>query len=87
MGAAAGGHSRDRSHHHRQPGGHHRCFLAVRQGIHLGYLPRMQIQFTSETNTGQIFLPSVNTLLLVGVIALVWVSKARNRSPPPTVSR
>ncbi|MCJ9754205.1 potassium transporter Kup [Neorhizobium sp. BETTINA12A] len=47
------------------------AFSLVRQGIHLGYLPRMQIQFTSETNTGQIFLPSVNTLLLVGVIALV----------------
>ncbi|WP_105381626.1 potassium transporter Kup [Neorhizobium alkalisoli] len=47
------------------------AFSLVRQGIHLGYLPRMQILFTSETNTGQIFLPSVNTLLLVGVIALV----------------
>jgi KUP system potassium uptake protein len=31
----------------------------------------MQILFTSETNTGQIFLPGVNTLLLIGVIALV----------------
>jgi KUP system potassium uptake protein len=47
------------------------AFSLVRQAIHLGYLPRMQILITSETNTGQIFLPSVNTLLLVGVIALV----------------
>ncbi len=47
------------------------AFSLVRQAIHLGYLPRMQILFTSETNTGQIFLPGVNTLLLVGVIALV----------------
>lgn len=47
------------------------AFSLVRQAIHLGYLPRMQILFTSETNTGQIFLPAVNTLLLGGVIALV----------------
>ncbi len=47
------------------------AFSLVRQAIHLGYLPRMQILFTSETNTGQIFLPGVNTLLLIGVIALV----------------
>ncbi len=47
------------------------AFSLVRQAIHLGYLPRMQILFTSETNTGQIFLPAVNTLLLVGVITLV----------------
>jgi KUP system potassium uptake protein len=47
------------------------AFSLVRQAIHLGYLPRMQILFTSETNTGQIFLPGVNTILLIGVIALV----------------
>jgi KUP system potassium uptake protein len=47
------------------------AFSLVRQAIHLGYLPRMEILFTSETNTGQIFLPAVNTLLLVGVLALV----------------
>nr|WP_137132378.1 potassium transporter Kup [Rhizobium sp. FY34] len=47
------------------------AFSLVRQAIHLGYLPRMEILFTSETNTGQIFLPSVNALLLVGVLALV----------------
>lgn len=46
-------------------------FSLVRQAIHLGYLPRMQILFTSETNTGQIFLPGVNIVLLVGVLALV----------------
>src|SRR3546814_20388457 len=31
----------------------------------------MQVLFTSETNTGQIFLPSVNILLFLGVTALV----------------
>jgi KUP system potassium uptake protein len=47
------------------------AFSLVRQAIHLGFLPRMQILFTSETQTGQIYLPSVNTLLLIGVVALV----------------
>lgn len=47
------------------------AFSLTRQAIHLGFLPRMEILFTSETNTGQIFLPSVNTLLFFGVIFLV----------------
>ncbi|HCL64305.1 MAG TPA: potassium transporter Kup [Rhizobium sp.] len=47
------------------------AFSLVRQAIHLGFLPRMQILFTSETHTGQIYLPSVNALLLVGVLGLV----------------
>jgi len=47
------------------------AFSLVRQAIHLGFLPRMNILFTSETQTGQIYLPSVNALLLVGVLGLV----------------
>lgn len=47
------------------------AFSLVRQAIHLGFLPRMEILFTSETNTGQIFLPSVNAVLFFGVIFLV----------------
>ena len=52
------------------------AFSLVRQAIHLGYLPRMEILFTSETNTGQIYLPSVNTILLFGVVALVLTFKS-----------
>jgi len=47
------------------------AFSLIRQGINLGFLPRMEILFTSETNTGQIFVPSVNMLLFLGVIFLV----------------
>ncbi len=47
------------------------AFSLVRQGINLGFLPRMEILFTSETNTGQIFVPSVNAVLFFGVIFLV----------------
>ncbi|WP_257317608.1 potassium transporter Kup [Shinella pollutisoli] len=49
------------------------AFSLARQAIHLGYLPRMEIFHTSETHTGQIYLPAVNTLLLFGVMLLVFV--------------
>lgn len=49
------------------------AFSLTRQAIHLGFLPRMAIFHTSETQTGQIYLPNVNTLLLFGVMALVFM--------------
>src|SRR5205085_10295850 len=39
--------------------------------IQLGLLPRLEIRHTSETQVGQIFMPRVNTLLLIGVLLLV----------------
>ncbi len=47
------------------------AFSLVRQAIHLNFLPRMEIQHTSETHTGQIFLPGVNLILMFGVVLLV----------------
>lgn len=47
------------------------AFSLVRQAIHLNFLPRMEIQHTSETHTGQIFLPGVNLILMIGVVLLV----------------
>jgi KUP system potassium uptake protein len=47
------------------------AFSLVRQAIHLNFLPRMEIQHTSETHTGQIFLPGVNMILMIGVVILV----------------
>ncbi|MFI4933843.1 MAG: potassium transporter Kup [Caulobacterales bacterium] len=41
------------------------------QAIQLGLLPRMDIKRTSETQTGQIYLPQINSMLLVGVLMLV----------------
>jgi KUP system potassium uptake protein len=48
------------------------AFSLTRQAIHLGFLPRMEILHTSETHTGQIYLPAVNALLLFGVMLLVF---------------
>lgn len=47
------------------------AFSMTRQAIQLGFLPRFQIRHTSATETGQIFLPVVNLLLLGGVLVLV----------------
>lgn len=41
------------------------------QAIRLGYLPRMRIQHTSDTTQGQIYIPSINWIMLLGVIWLV----------------
>ena len=49
------------------------AFSLTRQAIHLGFLPRMEIFHTSETQTGQIYLPGVNTVLLFGVMLLVFI--------------
>jgi KUP system potassium uptake protein len=47
------------------------AFSLTSQAIQLGLLPRMEVRFTSETQQGQIYLPRVNFLLFVGVMALV----------------
>ncbi|MGH6609052.1 MAG: potassium transporter Kup, partial [Burkholderiaceae bacterium] len=49
------------------------AFSITSQAVKLGYLPRMQVNFTSETEAGQIYVPLVNTLLLVIVMLLVIV--------------
>jgi KUP system potassium uptake protein len=39
--------------------------------VQLGYLPRMQVRHTSEQEMGQVFVPEVNTILLLAVVATV----------------
>ncbi len=47
------------------------AYSLTRQAIQLGLLPRFEIRHTSEALAGQIFMPRVNSLLLVGVLLLV----------------
>jgi KUP system potassium uptake protein len=51
------------------------AFSLVSQAIQLGLLPRLEIVHTSDTQEGQIFIPRVNNLLLLGVLALVLLFK------------
>ncbi|MCC6561428.1 MAG: potassium transporter Kup [Xanthomonadales bacterium] len=41
------------------------------QASRLGYLPRIRLLHTSDTERGQIYVPAVNWLMLVGVVLLV----------------
>jgi KUP system potassium uptake protein len=50
-------------------------FSITRQSVQLGQLPRMEIRHTSATDYGQIFVPRANSLLLIGVIAIVLIYK------------
>jgi KUP system potassium uptake protein len=52
------------------------AYSLTRQAIQLGLLPRLEIRHTSETRFGQIYMPRVNALLLVGVLVLVAVFKS-----------
>ena len=47
------------------------AFSATKQTIQMGFLPRLSILHTSVRDTGQIYIPAVNWLLLAGVIAAV----------------
>ena len=47
------------------------AFSLTRQAVQLQLLPRFEVRHTSESQSGQIFLPRINTLLLLGVLLLV----------------
>lgn len=47
------------------------AFSMTQQAIELGYLPRMTIRHTSASQGGQIYVPLVNWLLCLSVIAIV----------------
>lgn len=47
------------------------AYSMTRQAIQLGFLPRMTVLHTSAREAGQIYMPAVNWMLLVGVIAVV----------------
>jgi KUP system potassium uptake protein len=46
-------------------------YSLTRQAVQLGYLPRIRIRHTSEREIGQIYIPSVNWLLMLCAIGLV----------------
>ena len=47
------------------------AFSLTRQAVQLGYLPRIRIRHTSAREIGQIYIPSVNWLLMFAAIGLV----------------
>ncbi|HRO33350.1 MAG TPA: potassium transporter Kup [Brevundimonas sp.] len=47
------------------------AFSLTQQAVQLGLLPRLTIRQTSESQAGQIYVPTVNGLMLVGVLLLL----------------
>jgi KUP system potassium uptake protein len=47
------------------------AFSITRQAIRLGFLPRLTIRHTSESEIGQVYVPAVNWGIFVAVVALV----------------
>jgi len=52
------------------------AFSVTKQVIQLGYLPRLEVQHTSETDTGQIYMPFVNWGLFVAIVLAVVMFKS-----------
>jgi len=47
------------------------AFSVARQAMQLGYIPRMQVKHTSHDTIGQIYVPGVNWMMMITVLAVV----------------
>ena len=52
------------------------AFSMTQQAVQLGLFPRIDIRRTSETQAGQIFVPAVNNMLMVGVLVLLFTFRS-----------
>jgi KUP system potassium uptake protein len=52
------------------------AYSLVAQAIQLGMLPRLAILHTSASHAGQIYIPRVTTILLIGVLLLVLMFRS-----------
>jgi hypothetical protein len=55
----------------RLAGTHLGAFSLTRQAMQLGYCPRMEVVHTSAEEMGQIYMPGLNMMLLIGVVLVV----------------
>jgi KUP system potassium uptake protein len=47
------------------------AFSLTRQGIQLGYFPRLDVEHTSRHEIGQVYVPQMNVLLALSTVAIV----------------
>ena len=52
------------------------AYSVTAQAAQLGYLPRLRITHTSESEIGQIYVPWINWLLMVSVLTLVFAFRS-----------
>ncbi|MBK9080615.1 MAG: potassium transporter Kup [Rhizobiales bacterium] len=55
------------------------AYSLTRQAIQLRLLPRMEVRHTSAEHSGQIYMPQVNTLVLIGVLFLVALFQSSSK--------
>ncbi len=48
------------------------AFSVAHQAVQLGYLPRLRVNHTSAQTIGQIYVPWINWMLMIGVLTLVF---------------
>ncbi len=54
------------------------AFSLTQQAVQLGYSPRVTIVHTSKTEAGQIFIPEINRMLMIGCLLLVVAFQSSN---------
>ncbi|HZK89220.1 MAG TPA: potassium transporter Kup [Stellaceae bacterium] len=54
------------------------AFSLTNQAVQLGFLPRMQVRHTSERAMGEVYVPAINLILLVAVVATVLGFRSSN---------
>jgi KUP system potassium uptake protein len=52
------------------------AYSLTRQAVQLGLLPRFAVQHTSESVSGQIYMPGLNLMLLMGVLVVVFMFRS-----------
>jgi KUP system potassium uptake protein len=52
------------------------AYSLTRQAIQLGLMPRFEIRHTSESQSGQIYIPRINRMLLIAVLLLVLLFRS-----------
>ncbi|MCW2529295.1 MAG: Low affinity potassium transport system protein kup [Pseudonocardiales bacterium] len=55
------------------------AFSVSRQAVRLGFLPHLVIRQTSTRESGQIYIPSVNWLLFIGVVILMSIFRTSSK--------
>jgi len=55
------------------------AYTIARQCVQLGFMPRLVVHHTSDTEEGQIYMPQVNIALLIGVLILVMTFRDSER--------
>jgi len=55
------------------------AFSVSRQAVRLGFLPYLRIRHTSPREVGQVYVPAVNWILFVGVLALMLGFRSSER--------